>query len=112
MKKRKTVTVAFDDIKKVVDYLWDDEKRSYDECKPCKGHVFHSLKRLCNAVQDDYVNEATALSLLRDLYDLQENESIVRNGETLEIADAWDRVKRFFKGMGKRSKHSRCQKRR
>lgn len=34
------------DIKSVVDYLWKDEKRHYQESEKPKGHIFLKLKAL------------------------------------------------------------------
>ena len=40
------------DIATVVEYLWKDEKRHYEECRgtdpadKCEGHIFNVLKRL------------------------------------------------------------------
>ncbi len=38
------------DIKTVVDYLWEDEKRHYS-CGRSKNHIFLVLKRLAKAVE-------------------------------------------------------------
>lgn len=39
------------DIKKVLDYLWHDEERHYEEggCGPGDNHIFNTLKRLKKA---------------------------------------------------------------
>jgi len=35
-----------DDIRKIIDYLWDDEERHWMECEHPSDHIFHSLRRL------------------------------------------------------------------
>ena len=48
----KTVTVSLNDLKKLVDYSYEDEERNLEEMDgPCKGHIFHVLKRLNRAVE-------------------------------------------------------------
>ncbi len=37
------------DIQKVIDYLWQDEERHYQE-EPCKGHIFLVMKRLAKKI--------------------------------------------------------------
>jgi len=46
------VTVSLADLKKLVDYSYSDEERNLEEMDgPCKGHIFHTLKRLNRAVE-------------------------------------------------------------
>jgi hypothetical protein len=56
----KTVTVSLNDLKKLVDYSYEDEERNLEDWTrqtavamdgPCKGHIFHVLKRLNRAVE-------------------------------------------------------------
>jgi len=39
-------TELVEEVKKVLDYLWKDEERHYQECDECDGHIFLSLKKL------------------------------------------------------------------
>jgi len=40
------VTVRRNDLKKVVDYLFADEERHYEESDKPKGHIFKTLQKL------------------------------------------------------------------
>ena len=51
------VMVDIDALRDVLDYLWDDEKRHYEEmkaeapgCKGVKFHMFHTLCKLKKAL--------------------------------------------------------------
>lgn len=56
---KKTVEVDRNDIKKIVDYMWDDEKKNYeenwatDEEKP-KNHIFATVMKLGKKVGKEY----------------------------------------------------------
>ena len=39
------------DIKVVLDYLWHDEKRHYEESNRVKRHIFVTLKRLAKEIK-------------------------------------------------------------
>ena len=48
----KTVTVNLADLKKLIDYSYEDEERNLEEMDgPCPGHIFHVLKRLDKAAE-------------------------------------------------------------
>lgn len=41
-----------DDIRKILDYCWDDEKRHWIECgEDCQDHIFYVLMRLAKAIK-------------------------------------------------------------
>lgn len=43
------------DVKAVLDYLWQDEERHYQECGGYpKKHIFHVLKRLAKNIGYEY----------------------------------------------------------
>lgn len=42
-----------DDIKTILDYLWQDEKRHYLESEYDKNHIFRVLKRLAKVAKDE-----------------------------------------------------------
>ena len=42
-----------EDIRIVLDYLWQDEERHYLECGYNKSHIFRVLKRLEKVVKDE-----------------------------------------------------------
>ena len=37
------------DLTKLLEYSAPDEERNYEECKPCRGHIWHSIRRLMAA---------------------------------------------------------------
>jgi len=42
------------DIKIILDYLWCDEERHYEECGCSKKHIFTTMKRLAKTVKYEY----------------------------------------------------------
>ncbi|MBI4706375.1 MAG: hypothetical protein HY761_00415 [Candidatus Omnitrophica bacterium] len=42
------------DIKAVLDYLWHDEKRHYQESKYCSKHIFRTLVRLAKTIKYEH----------------------------------------------------------
>ena len=44
-----------EDIKAVVDYLWKDEERNYQESDYPKNHIFRTVKRLAKATKNSVV---------------------------------------------------------
>lgn len=40
------------DLKRVLDYSAPDEERNYEECKPCRGHIWHAIKRLLTVFKE------------------------------------------------------------
>ena len=44
-----TITVNKNDLKKVLDYLWNDEEKNYEESDKPSGHIFKTLQRLKRA---------------------------------------------------------------
>jgi len=42
---------TLEDIKKIVDYLYDDEEKHYEESEEQKEHIFHAVKRLKSLVE-------------------------------------------------------------
>ena len=49
----RTVTVKQDDLKKVVDYLWSDEEKHYEESDKPSDHIFRTLQTLKVKLEDD-----------------------------------------------------------
>lgn len=39
-----------EDIKIILDYLWRDEEKHYQESWPCRKHIFVVLKRLAKRI--------------------------------------------------------------
>lgn len=48
------VTVRTKDLKKVIEYLFDDEEKNYQEHekKDRKNHIFHSVRRLKEQLEE------------------------------------------------------------
>ena len=40
------------DLKRVLDYSAPDEEHNYEECKPCRRHIWHSIRRLLTAFKE------------------------------------------------------------
>lgn len=58
------------DIKRVVDYLWHDEKRNYEEwvdaswnqgTRDCDTHIFQTLKRIKKALDEKHKDRGCGL---------------------------------------------------
>ena len=45
----KMLTIKRSDLKRVVDYLWNDEEKHYEESDKPSGHIFKTLQRLRRA---------------------------------------------------------------
>ena len=71
-KNSKLVAVPKADLNLVLQYMWADEERNYEENKPCRKHIFNVIKRLDKAAETD----TTAVALLHRLCDLQECEGV------------------------------------
>lgn len=42
------------DIKIILNYLWSDEKRHYQESGYCKKHIFRVMRHLAKAIKYEY----------------------------------------------------------
>ena len=48
-----TVTIKQNDLKKVVDYLWADEEKHYEESDKPGGHIFRTLRTLKATLENE-----------------------------------------------------------
>ena len=52
-----TDDVKIEDVQKLVDYLWEDEERNYEESEKPEGHIFEVLQKLQKAISNQVAKE-------------------------------------------------------